>query len=66
MIILRNPCVGYWNNEPDYDRRLEAYNEMMEWWYRTVVVWGINLGRLHKNDLGIIHKNGTSGQDQSE
>ena len=57
-MILRNPCVGYWNNEPDYDRRLAAYHEMMGWWHRTVVVWGIN--------LGIIDKNGTSGQDQSE
>lgn len=44
--ILRNPSVGYWNNEPDYDRRLDAYHRMMWWWHKTIINWGINSGYI--------------------
>ena len=44
--IVRDPAVGYWTDEKDYNRRLNAHREMFHWWASTLIAWGIRTGTI--------------------
>ena len=44
--IIRDPGIGYWTTEADYDRRYEAHLKMSYWWHKTITLWGIANGLI--------------------
>ena len=51
-IIIRNPKVGEFTDETDYNRRHTAYRQMYYWWGRLLVQWGLRTGRITKPSQG--------------
>ena len=45
-MIIRNPKVGEFTDESDYDRRHTAYRKMQHWWGHLLVQWGLRTGRI--------------------